>query len=88
MKIPKKVNMLDSKIMRGKKLPFMILVNSESILVPRDNGKQSLDESYMNKYQKHVTYSYGFKLLCVDDKFSKLFKLCLGEDAALMIQFY
>ena len=26
--------------------------------------------SYMNKYQKHVACSYGYKLVCVDDKFS------------------
>ena len=26
----------------------------ESILPPKDNEKQNLDESYTNKYQKHV----------------------------------
>ena len=26
--------------------------------------------SYMNKYQKHVVCSYGYKLVCVDDKLS------------------
>ena len=25
----------------------------------------------MNKYQKHATFSYGYKLVCADDKFSK-----------------
>ena len=34
------------------------------------------------KYQKHVISSYGYKLICVDDKFSKPFKSYLGEDAA------
>ena len=37
--------------------------------------------SYKNKYQKHIACSYGYKLVCVDDKFSKLFKTYLGEDA-------
>ena len=41
----------------------------ESILPPKDNEKQNLDESYTNKYQKHVGCSYGYKLMCVDDKF-------------------
>ena len=37
--------------------------------------------SYMNKYQKHVVCRYGYKLVCVDDKFSQPFKSYLGEDA-------
>ena len=35
----------------------------------------------LTKYQKHVACSYGYKLICVDDKFSNLFKSYLGEDA-------
>ena len=50
---------------------FMIYVDFESILVHEDNGKQNPNESYTNKYQKHVACSYGYKLVCVDDKFSK-----------------
>ena len=52
----------------------MIYVDFKSILVPEDNGKQNLNESYTNKYQKYVACSYGYKLVCVDDKFSKPFK--------------
>ena len=37
----------------------------------KNNGKQNLEESYMNKYQKHIGCRYGYKLVCVDDKFSK-----------------
>ena len=51
----------------------MIYANFESILVPQVNGKQN------NK--KHVAFSYGHKLVCVDDKFSKPFKSYLGEYA-------
>ena len=46
----------------------------KSILVPEDNGKQNPNETYTNKYQKHVACSYGYKFVCVDDKFSKSFK--------------
>ena len=35
----------------------------------------------INKYKKHVACSYGYKLVGVDDKFSKPFKSYLGEDA-------
>ena len=50
-----------------------------SILVPEDNGKQNPNESYTNKYQKHVACSY--KLVSVDDKFSKPVKFYLAKDA-------
>ena len=46
-----------------------------------NNGKQNLEESYTNKYQKHIACSYGYKLVCVDDMFSKPFKTYLGKDA-------
>ena len=61
---------------------LMIYADLESILLPEDNEKQNLDESYMKKYQKHVGCSYSYKLIYVDDKFSKPFKSYLGKDAA------
>ena len=67
---------LDSNIMKKRKIksPFMIYADFESILVPEDNGNQNPDESYTNKYEKYVACSHGYKLVCVDDKFSKPFK--------------
>ena len=32
----------------------MIYADFESVLVPENNGKQNPNESYTNKYQKHV----------------------------------
>ena len=49
----------------------MIYAGFESILVPEDNGMQNPNESYTDKYQKHVACSYGYKLVCIDNKFSK-----------------
>ena len=48
--------------------------------MPEDNGKQKLDECYTKRYQKYVACSYGYKLVCLDDKFSKPFKPYIGED--------
>ena len=48
--------------------------------MPEDNGKQNQNKSYTSKYKKHVSCSYGYKLVCVDDKFSKSFKSYLGKD--------
>ena len=39
----------------------MIYADFESILVPEDNGMEIPDESYTNKYQKHIACSYGCK---------------------------
>ena len=47
--------------------------------MPEDNGMLNPSESYTNKYQKHVACSYGYKLVCVDDQFSKPFKSYLGK---------
>ena len=78
---PKKNEYIKCKNFRRKtKSPFLIYADFESILVPEDNGKQNPNESYTSKYQKHVPCSYGYKLACVDDKFSNLFESYFGED--------
>ena len=56
------------------KSPCMVCADFESISVTEDNGKQNPEESCMNKYQKHVGSNYGYRLVCVDDSFSKPFK--------------
>ena len=66
---------------RQIKSDFIIYADFESILLPENNGKQNRNESYTNKYQKHITCSYGYQLVCLDDKFSKPFKSYLGIDA-------
>ena len=66
---------------RKLKSSFMIYTDFEIILVPKNNKKQNPNESYTNKYQKHIACSYGYKLVCVDGKLSKPFKSYLGEDA-------
>ena len=48
---------------RKIKSPFIIYADFESILVPEENGKQNPEESYTNKYQKHITCSYRYKLV-------------------------
>ena len=65
------------KILKSR---FTIYADFESILEPEGNGKQNLEESYTNKYQKRIACSYGYKSVCIDDKFSKSFKTYLDED--------
>ena len=45
----------------------------EKILVSIDNENHNPEESYRNKDKQHLPFSYGFELVCVDDKFSKSF---------------
>ena len=52
----------------------MIYADFESILVPGDNGNQNPEKFYSSRYQRHIACSYGYKLVNVDDKFSKPFK--------------
>ena len=59
----------------------MIYAGFESILVTEDNVKQNPIYCDTNKYQKHVACSYGYELVCVNDKISKSFKSYLGVDA-------
>ena len=66
---------------------LMIYANFERILVPENNGKQTPKESYTNKYRKHIVCSYGYKLVCIDNRSSTSFQTYLGKDA-VYIQFY
>ena len=62
VKMPKKCEYIKLKNFGRKiKSQFMIYADFESILVPEDNEKQNLNESYTNKYQKHVAFSYSYK---------------------------
>ena len=57
----------------------MVYAVFESTLVPENNGKQNPEEPYTNKYRKHIACSYGYQLVCADDKFSMPFKTYLGK---------
>ena len=67
---------------RKMKSPPIIYPDFESILVPEINVKQNTEQPHTNKYQKDIAGSYDYKIVCVDDKFSKRFKTYLGEDKA------
>ena len=54
-----------------KKSPFIIYADIENILVTENNGKKNSKGSNTNKYQKHIACSYGYKLVCVDNRSSK-----------------
>ena len=72
--MPNKGEYIKCKNFRRKtKSPFMIYEDFENLLAPEDNGKQNPNQPYTKQTQKHVAYSYGYKLVSVDDKSSKPF---------------
>ena len=42
---------------------------------------QNSEESFRKKNKKHIAGSYGYKLVCVDDKFDKSFMKYWGKDS-------
>ena len=60
----------------------MIYADFEGILVPEDEGKQNTEN--LIRTNMLLAFIYDYKLACFDDKFSKSFEFCLGEDAVLL----
>ena len=59
-------------------VPFKIYVDFECNL----NSVESYESSYSKKYQDHIACSFAYKLVCVDEKFSKPIVVFRGENAA------
>lgn len=70
IKIHKKSEHLRFKYSKIKS-PLIVFAHFESILLQKDKGKQNLDDSYINKYEKHAACSYWFELVCAG-KFSHI----------------
>ena len=86
IKCLKKVAVLSSSIKFNKysrklKSPQVNYADFESILTKFESKEQKPDQSYTDKYQYHTACSYGYKLVCADDVFSKPKKDCLGKDS-------
>ena len=63
-------------------VPFKIYADFECILEKGDgNIECSSNSSYKRKYQSHVPGSFAYKVVCVNNKFSKIIVLCRGKDA-------
>lgn len=56
------------------KSPFMIYAPKVYYFRTQKNGRQNGNQSYTKKYQIHVSCSFVYKLVYVDDQFCKPFK--------------
>ena len=61
--------------------PFKIYADFECLLKEVDSGIHNDCFSYTTKYQDHIPYSFAYKLVCVDDKYSKDIVLYNGKNA-------
>ena len=66
-------------------VPFKIYADFEFILEKVDGDTEcSSNNSYTRKYQNHVPCSFAYKVVCVDNKFSKKKKFCTEGKMLLM----
>ena len=60
--------------------PFKIYADFECLLKNVDCGIDNDSFSYTEKYQDHLPCSFAYKLVCVNDKFSKNIVLYRGKN--------
>ena len=63
-------------------VPFKIYADFECILKNVDNDIINNDISYTRKYQDHIPCCFAYKVVCVDNKYSK--RLLFTEDEMLL----
>ena len=74
IKMPKKGEHVKFKDFERKiKSPFMIYADFESILVLKIMESKIQMSLILTNIKKNIACSYGYKLVCVDDKSSKAF---------------
>ena len=61
--------------------PFKIYADFECLLKKVNSGIHNDCFSYTFKYQDHILCSFAYKLVCIDDKYSKDVVLCRGKNA-------
>ena len=66
----------------SKQIPvlFKISADFECILKSIDRGVDDDFFSYTKKYQDHIPCSFAYKVVCIDDKYSKDVVLDRGKD--------
>ena len=64
-------------------VPFKICANFECVLkkIECDINECDSNISYKRKYQHHIPCSFAYKVVCIDNKFSKKVVLYRGKNA-------
>ena len=61
-------------------VPFKIYADFEYILKSVNNGIIKDNDSYARKYQDNIPCSFAYKLVCIDNKYSKKIVLDRGKN--------
>ena len=69
-----------SKVLECIHNTFIIYCDFEFTLIP-STGHIGVGNANNKKYQDHIVCIYGYKLICVDDQYSKPYKIYFGENA-------
>ena len=60
-------------------VPFKIYADFESGLKRVQKTNRDVNASYSEKYQEHISCSFSYKIVCIDDRFSKPAVLYRGK---------
>ena len=63
-----------------KQLPVSFKIYADFECNLRDVG--IYEGSYTKKYHEHIPCSYAYKVVCIDDRFSKSIVICRGKNVA------
>ena len=62
-------------------VPFKTYANFESVLKRIHSNDRNNNTSYTEKYQKHIPCRFAYKVVCIDDRFSKPVVLYRSKNA-------
>ena len=65
---------------KGLKVPFVIYADFESITQPIDRAQMDETRSYTDHYQLHAPCGYAYKVVCIDDEYTKDTVVYRGQD--------
>ena len=65
---------------KGLMVPFVIYADFESITQPIEQAQREQTKSYTDGYQLHVSCGYAYKVVCIDDKYTKDTVVYRGQD--------
>ena len=77
VKLEKGINKFDNHF---KQIPLQFKIHADFECNLR--GVESYEGFYTKKYQDHVPCSFAYRLICIDNRFTKPIVVCRGKNAA------
>ena len=77
---PDENNLQFTNYHKGLKVPFVIYADFESITQPIEQVQREETKSYTDGYQLHVPCGFAYKVVCIDDRYTKDTVVYRGQD--------